>query len=164
MSHFPGIEQEIKENREEDTKNYLYAALEFYQEELQAVADEEEKKNRNLFIAATNLNPERFIDNMPNNNDESINEFDETKTDSERKCKPFEYFLSMVSVSVENSVKSVVACIKSKTISVSGFSEYKDKLLKAEVKMEEPDIKPPSGDSSNSVINLDGNICIKTQQ
>ena len=70
----------------------------------------------------------------------------------------------MVSASDENIVKSEVASIKSETISVSGFSEYKDEFLKAEVNMEEPEIKLSSGYLNNILIKLDGGSCMKTLQ
>ena len=80
------------------------------------------KKNRILFIAGTDLSPELLIENMSNNNDFYYeNDFDETRTDSEIKGKPFGNFMSMVSASVENSVKSEVASSKNETVSVVGF-------------------------------------------
>ena len=51
------------------------------------------KKSRILFIAGTDLSPELLIENMSNNNDFYYeNDFDETRTDSEIKGKPFGNF------------------------------------------------------------------------
>ena len=51
---FPETEEEIKENSEEDTKNYLTLAMNFYEEEPKAARKKEEEKHKNLLIAAAN--------------------------------------------------------------------------------------------------------------
>ena len=104
---FLETEQEIKENREDK-------AMYYYEKEFQSTVDLEEEKHTHLFIAGVNLNSELLIDKAPNNNnDHCENESDETRMDFELSGKAYEDYISMVSSTRDDGIKSEIMNVKS---------------------------------------------------
>ena len=69
LPHMPENEHELREKREEDIKDFLTLFLNSYEQDLKVAAKLDAEQTRNLYVSATDTNPDLEIDDVPNNND-----------------------------------------------------------------------------------------------